>query len=682
MSGRAQLERALAIGIYLAVAGLLAYPSARPELLPVLLLSLVLTALAGGGRPGVVPALSLLYVAAHLYVTYASGRAPLDVGGSLIPLLLMLIIPSYLSVTGVRNLGEALVSCSHVVAYILAVAWARSLSVSLALFAGLSVLSSAPVAAFSVTSYSTLLMATAHAVQLSIAGRSELSAVPRELLGVDREVVVAETVLRLSVALAVYALGLLLTRLSDRLFPALAGRSPKGVVLGVLRKCVIAIPLAFAAVYAFSRELASLVEPSVYTLAIVAAVGLVRDYQRRVAEVYDHVLRSRDLAESLDQRIGALEEMVKYFSEGELDSLRGAGELVREARAAIREFASASASVIPSYSRTVRAYERLAELSGEVDRRLELFFEELRELLKASYVVGRESLGEHFITIYEGLAAAYSSTERWRILSSLVPTVPEFLRRHCDSAKRFLELRVPDAYAELFGFRLALRRIEDCSELGVRAILAYRDRISALLMGLERQVDAALEALGRLAEEAGRLDEASRILGVENPYARELAGIYQEHFSHAYALRASDPLAKLSWIVDVRRRVQPTISAHLRRVVSLRLGIEELDRVLASSLEPAREAIAHIDDREAPLVDLLPALGSALRSVFNLASLPYGIGAIVVSLYKLERLRPLIEEYVREGLKRGYEFEKIFPLRDDLRFLWTVTTRSGGGSAL
>lgn len=678
MLEKTPLGRAIAVAAYLSVAVplALAYPnvSVRPGLLLIPPTSLAVIALAGSSYPGALPALSLLYTAAHLYAAYTSGGVD---HVSMISLLLVLLIPFYLSVVRVRDLVDAVASCCHVAAYILAIAWLRSLSASLALFASLSVVSSPPVAAFSVASYSTLLIATAYAGQFSTANLPGLGAVPGELLGVDREALIGEAVFRLGVALAVYALGFSAARLVERSFPVPDVESPKGVARRVLRSTAISVSLALATVYAFDRGLAGAVEASTCALALVGALTLVKVYQERASEAYNYALSFRALAENLEHKANALGEVIGCLGE-ELDALRGAAEVVEGARGSIRELSKEVASAtIPSYARVRRAYERLAELDAELDRRFEALFEELRKLLEASYEVSHVGPREELVAL-----TSHLSVERWRVIPSLAPRISGVLERYCDAMREVLETRIPEAYSELFGFRPALRRVEGCRDRGIKAILAYRDYISALLVGLERQLDAVLEALERLAKEADELNEFARSLGTENPYILELARIYRSHFSRVHALRASDPLTKLDFLVDAKRSVTSSISVFLRKTASPMLGIKELDATLAALLEPVREALARVDDRDVPLVDLVPLLGGALRAVFGLTGLPPGIAAIAAGIHRLERLRPLVEEYVKEGLRRGYEFEEVFPLRDELRPLWTLLRGSGGGDAV
>lgn len=682
------VSRALAVGAYSSVVGaitLLAYPHVRVELQVLLAASIAVVALVGRNYPGVMPTFSSLYVALYLYASYSSKgvRYMLPYADTaMISLLLLLMIPAYLFLTRIQRLDDAMTACYHVLAYVLAVAWPRSLLTSVTLLTGLSTLSSGAVAVPSVASYLILLTLTTYACQFSAVGLEELRAVPSEFLAANKELLGYEVVLTSGVALLAYLLGLMLIGLVDSRFPVPARGTLRGAARQLARRVAVAVPLSMAVAYVFDPKGSGLPLVSVSTVTFVGTLSLADSLQESVQMAYGYMLESRELAEVLELKVGAMEEVMRHFGEGELASLARIREAVAKSREAIVEHARVFSSLIPSYARAAEAYETLSRLNSLIDRELESLVEELRELAKESHITGRLVSSRPLSMAYEELEMAQSKAEKWKVLRSLVPKLAEVLRQTCAALEQTLLVEVPNAYYELFGFRPTLRMVESCSSLGVRAIRTLREDLAALLLGLERRIDATVEALGRLAEEADRLSRLTGAHEARNPYVHELIDAYQSYFSHAHTLTASDVLDKLHWLVDVRRSALPKISEILEKAISLRLEIEELDRALSSSLKPVGEALEYIKDPETPLADLLPFLDRALRTLFDAMGPLSEVGAVVASLQVLEKVGPLIEDYIKESLRQGLRFEEVFPLKDNLRWLWTLLYGRGEKGAV
>lgn len=682
------MNRATALGAYLSVAGIITlhdYPNLRFELQLVLIVSLVIVALVGKRYPGVTPALSLLYVATYLHMSYTSGSVKYvlpyaDV--AMLSLLIVLLAPAYLFMTKIRRLDDAMTAGCHVVVYVLAIAWTRSLSTSAALFAGLSTLSSGAVATTSIASYLILLVVTTYACQFSAVSLEELKAVSLEFLTANRELLGYEVLLRFSVALIAYLLGLSLVRLVDSRFPVSTKGTSRGTVLELMRRIAIAVPLSLAVTYAFDPRALSLAMVSAYAAVFVGTLSLAKSFQESTVLAYSYLWESRDLVEAIEQKVGTIEEIMKHFGESELGSLASVRETVRGSREAITGYMRMLSSTIPSYTKAARTYETLAKLNSVLDQQLESLLGELRELIKVAYTMSQIVAKRPLALIYEELETTHSKTEKWKMFRVLIPKISEVLRQYCDAMQETLTVAIPSAYYELIGFRPTLRDVESCSDLGVKAIQVLQERVAALLMGFDQQIDSTVEALGMLSEESSKLSRLTGTHEIKNPYVLELLKIYQDHFSYAHTLVTSDLLSKLYWLVDVKRNALSRVSTILRSVVSIRVEIEELNRALTSSLEPVREALAYIDDPDTPLVDLLPILSRVLRTLFNTMGPLSEIGVVVASLDALEKIGPLIEDYIKEGLRQGHKFEEVFPLKDNLRWLWTLLYGSDEENAM
>ena len=682
------VNRVIAAGAYAAVAGLIAflvYPNLYLELQLAFFISFVVAALAGGRFPGVSPALLLLYIATYLYIVYSSESVSYvlpyaDV--AIFSLLLVLLIPVYLSITRIRKLDDILTLSYHLVVYVLAVAWIKSLLVSMALFASLSTLTSGSVAVISVASYSILLLLTTYVSQYSATNLQDLRAVPREFLSMSKEIIGYEVVLRLSVVLVAYFLGLLLIRLADSRFPISNKGTLKGSLLELVRRAIIATPLSLVITYTFNPQPLNLAIVSIYTLVFIGTLSLAKSLQEGTTLAHSYILESRELVEVVGYKVGVFEELMKHFREGDLSSLTNAGEMINESKSTINEYMRMLSSVILSPQRTIRVYEKLTRLNAEFDKALESLFGELRTFIEVSHGISQVAPKRDLATIYEEIETAHTRTEKWKAFHSLIPKISETLKHYCGDLQETLMNMLPEAYYELFGFRPMLRPLKSCADLGIKAIQMYQNYTLILLLGLEQQIDATIETLSKLADEAEKLSKLSGSYEVKNPYVIELLKTYQNFFSYAHTLIASDPLSKLSWAVDAKKSALPRVSDLLRRIASIRLEIEELNRALSSSLEPVRRALDYINDPETPLVESLPTLSTVLKAVFNTMGPLSEIGVIIASLNLLEKIRPLIEEYIREGIRQGYKFEDIFPLRENLRWLWTLLYGPGDESAM
>ncbi|MEM1622923.1 MAG: hypothetical protein QW543_02125 [Sulfolobales archaeon] len=684
----ALMNRISAIAAYTAVSGLVAlliYPELRLELQLAFFIYLTVAALVGSRLPGVAPALSLLYIATYLYTAYSSENVNYVLPYAevaVFALLLVLLVPIYLSLSKIRKLSDVLTLSYHLVVYALAIAWIESLQVSMALFTGLSTLASNPVAIISLTSYSVLLLLTTYVSQYSATSLQNLRAIPREFLNVDRETIGYWVVLRLCAVVLAYLLGLLLVRLIDSRFPISTRGALKGYLLELVRRVAIAIPLSSVVAYTFSPQLPSIAVVSIYTLVFIGTLSLAKSFQEDATFVYSYMLESREVADAVGYKAEVLEEAMKYFQEDDLSSLKGAGGVIGESKSAVDEYARLLSSVVVHPQRGLRVCKKLARLNAELDRTLESLFDELRALVDFSHGISQIATRRTLATIYEEIEVAYSKTEKWKAFHSLIPKISEALRRYCGELQEILMNTLPGAYYELFGFRPVLRPVGSCTDLGARAIRIYQNYILELLAGLDRQIDITIEALSELADEADKLSKLICSYEIKNPYVNELLKTYQSHFSYAHALIASDPLSKLSWAVDTKRTALPKVSELLGRITSMKLGIEELDRALSSSLEPVRRALDYISDLDTPLVETLPILSMVLKTVFNTVGPLSEVGVVIASLNLLERVRPLLEEYISEGIRQGYRFEDVFPLKENLRWLWTLLYGSGDEGAV
>ncbi|MEM1682427.1 MAG: hypothetical protein QXM78_06480 [Sulfolobales archaeon] len=677
------MNRILVAGAYTAVAGLvtlLIYPNLYLELQLAFFIYLAAAVLVGNKLPGIAPALSLLYIATYLYIDYSSKSVSyvlLYAEVAIFSLLLVLLIPIYLSLSRIRKLDDILTLSYHLVVYVLAIAWIRSLLVSMALFTGLSTLASNSVATISLVSYSILLLLTTYVSQYSATNLQDLKAVPQEFLNMSREAIGYEVVLRLGVVILAYLLGLLLVRLIDSKFPISARGMLKGSLLELMRRVVIAIPLSSVVTYTFNPQPLNLTAISIYTLVFIGTLSLAKSFQEGMTLAYSYIIESREIADAVGYKARVFEELMKYFREDDLSSLRDARNIVSESRSAINEYTRMLSSVIIHPQSGLRVCEKLTKLNTELDRLLESIFGELRELIEVSHWISQIATKRALATIYEEIEAAHSKTEKWKVFHSLMPKISETLRQYCSELQEILMNTLPGSYYELLGFKPVFRPMRSCADLGIKAIHVYQNYILALLMGLGRQIDATIETLSKLADEADKLSKLASSYEIKNPYVIELLKTYESYFSYAHTLIASDPLSKLSWAVDTKRSALPRISEILGRIASIKLEIEELDRALRSSLEPVRKALDHINDLETPLIETLPILSIVLKTVFNTMGPLSEIGVIIASLNLLEKIRPLVEEYVREGIRQGYRFEDIFPLRENLRWLWTLLYGSG-----
>ncbi|MEM1528424.1 MAG: hypothetical protein QXS62_06930 [Sulfolobales archaeon] len=677
------MNRILAAGAYTAVTGLvnlLIYPNLYLELQLAFFIYLTAVVLVGNKLPGIAPALSLLYIATYLYIVYSSKNVSYVLPYAevaIFSLLLVLLIPTYFSLFKIRKLDDILTLSYHLVVYVLAVAWIRSLLVSTALFTGLSTLASNSVATISLVSYSILLLLTTYVSQYSATNLHNLKAVPQEFLNISREAIGCEVVLRLGVVILAYLIGLLLVRLIDSKFPISTKGTLKSSLLELIRRVVIAIPLSSVVTYTFNPQPLNLAVISIYTLVFIGTLSLAKSFLESMTLAYNYVIESREIAEAVGYKARVLEELIKYFREDDLSSLRDAKNIASESRSAINEYARILSSVIIHPQSSLRVCKKLTKLNTELDKVLESTFAELRALIKVSHGISKIAPMRTLATIYEEIEVAHSITEKWKAFHSLIPKISETLRQYCSELQETLMNTLPEFYYELLGFKPVLRPSRSCTDLGIKAIQVYQNYVLALLLGLDRQVDTAIEALSKLADEADKLSKLASSYGIENPYVTELLKAYQSYFSYARTLIASDPLSKLSWTVDTKRSALPRISEVLGRIVSIKLEIEELDRALRSSLEPVRNALDHINDPETSLIETLPILSTVLKIVFSTMGPSSKIGVIIASLNLLEKVRPLVEEYVREGIRQGYKFEEVFPLKENLRWLWILLYGSG-----
>ncbi|MCX8184992.1 MAG: hypothetical protein RMI56_02160 [Sulfolobales archaeon] len=684
------LRRLVAVAVFTIIVGVIAlmiYPEIYFELQIALVILTVLTAVFGHRYPGLIPAFSIIFAVIYLYMTYALGdvRYILPYAEvALFSLILVFLIPLYLSITKLRELGDAIVVCYHLIVYMLSVTWARSIAASFSLFAGLSTLSSGITAVISVATYSILLVLTTYVGQFSVVELSELKAVPTEFLRMSRETLGYEVFTWYVVALTAYMLGFAFTRLIYRVLPPLGRRGTlRNTLHEVLKRLTVAIPIVSVTTFIFIEvETFSLVWTFALALVFVSAMSLIKSYQEIISEAYGYILDLRELVEVLRYKIAHLEEIANRLREDELESLKDLRELIKNANSVIQESAGVLSSIIPSYLKIAETYEKLSALNSKLNQKFESIARELWDLVKVSFSLSETLAKTHIISLFDEVDISRSTAAEWKTIYSSISNISEFLRLQCRAMERTLLVTIPSAYYELFGFRPTLRDVEKCSDIGIRAIRSHLNLATILLAGMENQIDRVLRTLEKLAVETNKLARLSEVYEVKNPYIVEFFRIYQDHFMQARSIINSDLLSKLSWIVDLKKATLPNIKFTVSKASSTRLGIEEVDRAIANSLGSLREPLARLEDPDVPLIDVVGDLDLILKVVFDTIGPLSAVGATTAYLHMFEKMSSLIEEYIREGLKQGLKFEEVFPLKNNMRSLWTLVYGSGEKSAV
>lgn len=686
------VRKLVAVVTYAVNAGaivLLAHPEAYFELQVAVVLSTAFIALLGYRYPGFIPALSAILVMIYLHVTYVQRGVVYILPYAevaILSLMLTFLIPLYASVTRLRKLDEAIIVCYYLIAYMLSVAWIRSVVTSFALLASLSTLSSGVTAVVSLTIYSLLLLITTYTAQFSVIDLGNLRAIPAEFLKISKDTLSYEVLMWYSVALLMYLLGFTTTRLIYRVRPLPDRGTVGGMVSDAVRRLAVAIPIALATTYVIGVEALDLIRTSLLVSLSISSLSIVKSSLENVAKTYSYILDLRELIETLKRKISYLEEIASYFRESELESLRNVKEIIGRAKQVVRRAERTIFSTIPSYLKVVEEGDKLRALNSELDQIFEHIVNELRDLIRMLSGLSTASTATYIISLLDEVKVSKPGVTEWGIVHSSMPKISEFLRQQCDAMEKDLLTTIPDAYSEVFGLKLVLRDVGKCSEIGVRAVRSHNAHIITLLTGMESQIDGVVKDLEKLAAEADKLVELIKAYEVETLYVTEFLRIYQDHFSQVRMVVSSDLLSKLSWVTKLKKTAVPdvslAISKMLNRVLLIKSKIREIDEALINSLAPLEELLAKLEDPEAPLVELVSALSSILKIVFNAVGFFSSIGAIVSNLHKLEKVGPLIEEYIREGLKWGFKFEELFPLNDSMRSLWTLVYGSGDRRAV
>lgn len=690
MYREALIRKSAVLGIYLAYFLVLIWViplQEYPELMVLSALSAAVVFVTGDRYPGTAVTLLMLLSAAYLGRVYTADiiRYSLPYAKvAVISLLSVLVIPAYLVMSSTDRLVEALIGGAYVAAFMMSVVGPRSLAISLSLFASLSVVTMDYVLAASMSvSYSVFYLTTTYVSKFSVTDLSKLAAVPMEFLGIEREYLGDWALIRLILSLALFAFGLLLSsfaegRIRRAYFDTLGGRVVRTVALELVARVAVAASIAIILAVPFSSSLADVLATALSAIAVVGALSSTRSYLDLARRTHELIAECHEHLESLNYRAKISEGVLEHLQGSALSSLKDLEKSLTDVRSALSNYSSTERLGVVGYSSIARACWRLRELNRELDSRLLNLISELGGSIRDLFRISTPEAREPLALLLAELETVQREPERMGVLLDLIPKVAQSLRKYCGALREMLLKTLPDSYREIFGMELSFRETPECSENSLRDLHTYQNYVLAVLIGMDRQLDSVVNRLDELAGDARRMSRVLEAYGARGHQLAKLLEVYWESFSQARLVISLELPEKILRILEMKRTSMLKITTLLGRLIAVDLKESYISQAVSEFMKPLEESLKELASPEVPLTDSITILENILRNVLGVAWALSGMYTIVENLQLLRTVQPLVSDYIRDGIKHGYKFEEVFPLRDDLRQLWLLLYGSGG----
>ncbi len=656
------------------------------ELIVLSALSVAVVFVVGDRHPGIATTFIILLIATYLGrvytvngVTYSLPYAKVAV----ISLLSMLIIPIYLTMSEAGELSEVIIGGAYIVAFMASVAGPRSLAISLSLFASLSTVTVGYMLAIAMSvSYSVFYLTATYVAKFSTTDVSKLVAIPIEFSRIEKEYLGDWALIRLFLSLTLFALGLLLSRFAEERMRKtytshLERRIVKAFVLGIATKMAIAISITVLATL-LTTSLADIPATVLITVAVVGALSSIRSYIDLAERVHSLVAECHEHAESLSYKIKISEAVLGEFQGSSLRSFKDLEESSSEAKKVLSSYESIKHLGVTDYPAIFRTCRKLEEVDEELGNKILNVVSELDNNIKTLLSISASEVRKSLILILDEMRTLRREPERMGALPDLISRITQALRRYCHELHKMLSETIPKSYGDIFGIEFSIREIPKCSGSNFGDIQAYQNYVLAALLGMDRQLDSLISKLDKLASEARRLSGVLEAHGLRSHQLMKLLEVYRKYFSQAYLANSLEAVEKVLFMSEIYRNVMSEVSTLLEGFQPVEINDSNISRVTSEFMKPLEESLRELASHEISFLDSIVVLEGVLKNVSSSTWSFSSMYTLLESLQLLRSIQPLVSDYIRDGVRRGYRFEEIFPLREDLRQFWVILYGSGG----
>lgn len=656
------------------------------ELIVLSALSVAVVFVVGDRHPGIATTFIILLIATYLGrvytaddVTYSLPYAKVAV----ISLLSMLIIPIYLTMSEAGELSEVIIGGAYMVAFMASVAGPRSLAISLSLFASLSTVTVGYMLAIAMSvSYSVFYLTATYVAKFSTTDVSKLVAIPIEFSKIEKEYLGDWALIRLFLSLTLFALGLLLSRFAEERMRKtytshLERRIVKAFVLGIATKMAIAISITVLATL-LTTSLADIPATVLITVAVVGALSSIRSYMDLAERVHSLVAECHERAESLSYKIKISEAVLGEFQDSSLRSFKDLEESSSEAKKILSSYESIKHLGVTDYPAIFRTCRKLEEVDEELGNNILNVVSELDSNIRTLLSISTSEVRKSLILILDEMRTLRREPERMGALPDLISRITQALRRYCHELHKMLSETIPKSYEDIFGIEFSIREIPKCSGSNFGDIQAYQNYVLAALLGMDRQLDSLVNKLDKLASEARRLSGVLEAHGLRSHQLMKLLEVYWKYFSQAYLANSLEAVEKVLFMSEIYRNVMSEVSTLLEGFQPVEIDDSNISRVTSEFMKPLEESLRELASHEISFLDSIAVLEGVLKNVSSSTWSFSSMYTLLESLQLLRSIQPLVSDYIRDGVRRGYRFEEIFPLREDLRQFWVILYGSGG----
>lgn len=690
MNGDLLLRKFITLCVYLAYFLFLFWVMSaweRPELIVLSVLSIAVVFAVGDKRPGTIIVLMILLTAVYLGEAYTADNVVYSLHYAkvaVVSLLSTLIIPAYLIMSATSRLTEAIIGGSYVAAFVMSVAGLRSIATSFSLFASLSTVTTRNyVLAIAMSiSYSIFYLTTTYVAKFSTVDLSKLVAVPVEFSTIEKEYLGDWALIRLFISLALFALGLLLSvfveeRVRKTRFSALEGKIMRAFALELAAKMAIAISITVLATL-LSSSLVNVPTTTLVMVAIIGTLNFARNYIDLTEEIRGLIAECHERAESLRRKIEISNDILGRLQGSTLTSLEDLKKSYSEATNVLSSCENIKRPGVTGFSTISKIRRKLEEADRELNNKLLNVISELSSNIKTLLGASTPELRESLAFILTELETIRQEPGKMGVLPDLLLKIIQSLERWCYELRRMLSETIPRFYRDVLGIEFSIREIPECSGNNFRDLLTYQDYVLAALLGIDRQVDSLVDKLDKLSSEARRLSKVLEAYGLKGHHQLlKLLEVYWECFSQAHLLASLELPKKILPMLEMREAIISRISTLLGGFHIADTRDSHINQTISEFMKPLEESLRELTSHELPFLDLILILENILKNLSSAAWTFSGIYTLIESLRLLRSIQPLISDYIRDGIKHGYKFEDIFPLREDLRRLWILIYGSG-----